>query len=679
MTTAPAPHYGGFSDSCRLFLLDGTLIDVAQLKPGHLLMSAEGDAAEVLKVDQYTGNLTRLEQGYKHSNERYGPENLPLGVTSCYVSDTQRFFFRTGQRVKMTRNTRKGRVVEITQLKSFHLEGFGRLVMPFTGSRTFPSSSTAMEVKNYIYEQTVTSDDGFLVWSGSKKSLFQLNKEIRIATNLLESPINVEIPVLKPWMDKLFAEDVSEEKLYSMAWLLGFWIGDGHRRGALFALHAGDKDVNGYLSLCGERLGTKLDIRRRGDTFKADGALMMPDGSRDKNNPFTNALKELGFYKYGRKGDPKKVPEFLRSETRPVREHFMAGIIDSDGYTVKDEGVYKVAIKTVYEPIRDGILFVARSLGLNITVSFEPAKVGKDFNRSDTWCFHLFRGTNSSAFWSILSKCSCERKRNPVGKGYNRQILALDDVHGQKGDGILNLKPIPFAFSECETGRVYAVHLKGPIGTFLTGEQLLCIGAVQQETSTGQRMGESDGLEPQDKIEAKCTTNSCFFCGRAKNSSFEKMPWDQLNIWCETCRRRCDKSHGICGNKACQWIASEHEVKKENPKCTLCGSAVKIDSSKGNEPRPKPNGECTNCGPNISCRWMRLPWNKSSPLRICRTCYNKYKKTGKYCYHCSKIFNNLEIRLLHGSFSSAGNSETRFLPCNNCGNPTNVSVDEDIV
>lgn len=678
MKTAPGPYYGGFSESCRLFLSDGTLIDIAQLKPGHLLMSAEGDSAEVLKVDRYIGDSIRLEQCYKHSNERYGPENLPFGVTSCIVSDTQRFFFRTGQRVKMTRNTRNARVVEITQLKSFYLEGFGRLVIPFTSSRTFPPSSTCMEIKNYVYEQTITSDDGFLIWSGSNKNLSHLNKEIRIATNLLVSPINVEIPFLKPYMDRSFAEDVSEEKLYSMAWLLGFWIGDGHRRGALFALHAGDNDVNGYLALCGERFGMKLDIRRRGDGFKADEALMMPDGSRDKNNPFTHALKDLRFYKYGGLGDPKNIPEFLRCETRPVREHFIAGLIDSDGHTVKDEGVYKVAIKTVYEPIRDGILFVARSLGLNITVSFEPARVGKDFNRSDTWCFHLFPGTNSLVFWSILSKCSCERKKSPVAKGYNRPILALDEVAGQSGDNMLSLKPIPLTFSECGTGRLYAVRLKGPVNTFLTNEQLLCIGFVQQEASAGQLVGRHDGSDQQGTIEGKSTTNSCFFCGRAKNSSFEKVPWDQSIIWCGTCRRRCDKSHGICGNKACQWIASEYEVKKENPKCTLCGSAVKVDSSKGNEPRPKPDGECTNCGPNNSCRYLKLPWKKTSPLRICRTCYNKYKKTGKYCSHCSKTFGKMEIRLLHGSSSSAGDSGTRFLPCDSCGHSTNVSADEQI-
>lgn len=112
--------------------------------------------------------------------------------------------------------------------------------------------------------------------------------------------------MLKPWMDKWFGEDVTSDKVKAMAWLLGFWIGDGHRRGAIFALHAEDHDVNDYLRQSAGKLGMIYRFKRRKDDgFKAEATLLMPDGSRDRNSSLTTALEDLRFYQHGKRDDPK--------------------------------------------------------------------------------------------------------------------------------------------------------------------------------------------------------------------------------------------------------------------------------------------------------------------------------------------------------------------------------------
>lgn len=481
---------------------------------------------------------------------------------------------------------------------------------------------------------------------------------------------------MKPWMDKWFRENVTSDRVEAMAWLIGFWIGDGYKRGATFALHSEDHDVNDYLRLSAGKLGMKLTITKIGETgFKAQGVLHTQDGCWNKHSPLTFALRELRFYEDGERDRPKSVPEFLRFETRSVKEYFMAGLIDSDGCTICEEGTYKACIKTSYQPIRDGILSIVHSLGLNVTVSFEPQRMGEDFNRRDCWYFNIFQGCNSSVFWSILNKCACDRKRNPGERGSCRpRSFALHD----ESSSLLKFKAIPLSDTNCGTGRVYAVFLKNSYDTFLTEEQLICAGAVLKKPLAIAKLtfGAEESRRLQNEAVIPDGTNFCFCCARTKDSGFEKIPWDPPNIWCETCRRRCNKSHGICENKECHWIASEIEVKKASPICVLCGSAVTIDSFMGYGPRPKHSGKCSGCYSTATHRWLRLPWDKKSCQRICRACYNKYKKTGKYCVHCCKTFGRVEVRLLLNSFTPEDGREADFVPCDSCSYSTNIRVED---
>lgn len=50
MATNRIPSSGGLSEISRLFLFNGTLIDITKLKSGNRLLSVEGKAPEVERV-----------------------------------------------------------------------------------------------------------------------------------------------------------------------------------------------------------------------------------------------------------------------------------------------------------------------------------------------------------------------------------------------------------------------------------------------------------------------------------------------------------------------------------------------------------------------------------------------------------------------------------------------------
>lgn len=682
MATEYIPSSGGLSTDCNLFLSNGNLVNITQLQPGDLLLSADGKASEVEHVVQFIGDLVRITQKFKHVKEGLPNGYVPCGGMAITVSATQELLLRTAQRVK--RVTKKDgesgsekRVIEITQLRSIFYKGFGKLVRPITSSKSFtvtsPIFSTIAEMKAHTKKATSSSDDGYYYWKCRVKNLQepQLNKELRGSTKVLLSPINLEIPVLKEWMNKWFNEEVTSGKVEAMAWLLGFWIGDGYRRGAVFALHSEDHDVNEYLRMAAEKLGMTLTIKVRNEVgFKADGYLHTQTGSRDRNSPLTSALKELKFYQNGRINGPKCVPAFLRFETRSVKEFFMAGLIDSDGCTNTIEGTARVAIKTVFEPIKDGIFIIVRSLGLNLTVSFDPEQIREDgLHQNDTWIFHLFEGANKSVFWSILNKCSCERKRQPR-ELKNCRIPLYPPTEIEESDTVrLNVIPMAFDIQKSGTGRLFAVYLKNPSSTFITEEQLICSSAsldiVRHEVSVIVR----------DKSYFKDEKNFCYSCARAKDSRFEQIPWDTAQLWCRNCRKRHQETAIFCLNDSCREIPSKDQAKQMRKAgklcCHSCGSEVRNDFVKK---RSWASGECVSCDVLESSDWLKLPWNKEANERLCRQCYYSHTVNGKYCVSCCKVFTASELKELLIEYTENNELDGSWIPCARCKKSTNISL-----
>ncbi|QLQ80169.1 hypothetical protein HG537_0D01700 [Torulaspora globosa] len=655
---------GGLGEDCRVFLADGTLTSVRELMEGDLLLSADGKPSEVKDVKRYKTKCMKVVQTSMHST---APALKPFGLMEIILSEDQEVLLKTKQRIKTMSKSNK-RIIEISELREKLVKDVRIVSFVQTGSRSFPERTDIKILKDYIKRKTMTSTDGHIVWSCLLRDVAYLNKELRNSTKLLLSPISLEVPVLRRWLNTYFGYDVEMEKVKAMSWLLGFWIGDGHKRGATFSLHSEDHDVNGMLGRCAELLDMKLTIKKRqGDDggFKAEGVLHTLDGNWNKNSPLVTCLKDLKFYENGQRDGLKSIPLSMRLESRMVREIFMAGLIDSDGCVYNDHGTVKIKIPTAFALIRDGILFIGRSLGLSVSVSFEPERQRELFCQHDTWIFHLFPGSNRAVFTSILGECSCERKRNPVKLGPCRIPLAPVT---ETDSSVSNMISIAFESSSCGEANVIAVHLKDPLGTFLTEQQLVCYSAGRDEKFRPSTPTEG-ALLGDDK-------NFCFSCSRAVNSKFEIVPFARRSSWCENCRKRYAVTKAICINSECRMIPSENEMKQmadsKDFSCSYCRSKVEVNMQKREpEPEPKFTRSCKSCCRRKTSRWLKLPWDKTSPERICRLCLHKFR-TGTRCLNCSKLFGIQECNELMKQ-ATVGNC----IPCPRCKKPVNLIEREE--
>lgn len=171
MATNRIPSSGGLSENTRLFLSNGTLIDITKLKSGDRLLSAEGKASEVERVVQFTGNLVKVTRKFQHEKEGFEEGYIPDGVVTFIVSDRHELLLETKQRVKKSiRKPKHGsmRVIEITELRSKPLSGLDLLLRPMTGSTSFPLATDIAVIKRHIKEKTSESIDGYCAVPGQK-------------------------------------------------------------------------------------------------------------------------------------------------------------------------------------------------------------------------------------------------------------------------------------------------------------------------------------------------------------------------------------------------------------------------------------------------------------------------------------------------------------------------------
>lgn len=133
-------------------------------------------------------------------------------------------------------------------------------------------------------------------------------------SKIIWQAVSAEIPVLEPWLKQFIQSEVIFRQVEAIAWLLGFWIGDGHRRGVAFALQSGDQDVNSKLAENGQLWG--LNFRKKDvKGFEATGYLHTYNRKVHKcnfnvDNLLVEVLKGLRFGVNGRINGPKNVPLF---------------------------------------------------------------------------------------------------------------------------------------------------------------------------------------------------------------------------------------------------------------------------------------------------------------------------------------------------------------------------------
>ncbi|KAG0369643.1 H(+)-transporting V1 sector ATPase subunit A [Mortierella sp. AD032] len=150
--------------------------------------------------------------------------------------------------------------------------------------------------------------------------------------------------------------------------------------------------------------------------------------SNKTGNPFWHLIVLLGM---GTRGS-KKVDSFFGDEEHPVMEHFLCGLVDSDGSVesqtnrqmrtttneVKDQEAliertrYKHAVFTnTNQAIIQGVLRIARNLGIKTSVRVSDANVRNGRNNSASSYVYF---SPCAALSRALSICSVELKHAPA-------------------------------------------------------------------------------------------------------------------------------------------------------------------------------------------------------------------------------------------------------------------------
>ncbi|CAI5758368.1 unnamed protein product [Candida verbasci] len=137
-------------------------------------------------------------------------------------------------------------------------------------------------------------------------------------------------------------------------------------------------------------------------------------GARKNNNTSNIVWDAIQFFETKVEtddGSVKNVPSHLVVEDIAVREAFLAGLVDTDGHCeLNADGSKNATITTIYKSVSEGVVKVARSLGIKVFVSTEDEHIDASGVRH-RFCFRIFM--SGPALTGVLSNCSIERKYSP--------------------------------------------------------------------------------------------------------------------------------------------------------------------------------------------------------------------------------------------------------------------------
>lgn len=143
--------------------------------------------------------------------------------------------------------------------------------------------------------------------------------------------------------------DFPEQKLKISPYLLGALLGDGCFSGNYIGFTNTDSQIIDKVSLLVKEAGDELKIRKENLQFGITGPNIK------------NSIKSLGLN--GKLSNAKFIPEIYFKGSINQRLELLRGLMDTDGNIDKRGKGCRVQYCTVSEKLRDGIIYLVRSLG----------------------------------------------------------------------------------------------------------------------------------------------------------------------------------------------------------------------------------------------------------------------------------------------------------------------------
>ncbi|KAG7194329.1 H(+)-transporting V1 sector ATPase subunit A [Scheffersomyces spartinae] len=401
-------YVGCFAKGTEVIMADGSTEVIENIAVGDNVLGKDGLPRSVVGLPRGVQDMYEVTQRTQNNRgETFGKLGYTCNAAHLLVVSTK-------QHIKLTDHIVGGKsqtsVVYFEFAKVVTTDG--RLVkIVKERTRTFQHSANrgrdhSRRLADKFMRELSKED---LHWTIEARDLDILGKHVRKATYQYINPINLEKPTIASWVEEL---GVNKNLAPQVAYLMGLWVGNGYIDSTSFSIDASDVQLYEHIAKLGEMLGLevefKLDPKNRMvnesvidsdppvDSEKIyQGGLTVTVGSKSStSNIFWDVLVKSGLT-----NKPKNVPEFLCTESYEVREQFIAGLVDSDGQVSSNANTKFTTVKTVHSGVRDGLVKLARSLGIRVSVNVEV---------SNEESYTVFM-SGESPLKSVLGKCVLER------------------------------------------------------------------------------------------------------------------------------------------------------------------------------------------------------------------------------------------------------------------------------
>lgn len=567
-----------FEDGTKITLANGMIDDISNLKVGSLIMCDDGSAARVMNVRKDLQTTYQLLQRTKHRahidiNRAINPlhrivyQRLDVRCSSGHALrlrvankptleisvKTKSYFVKWRQLINI--QTIDDRIIYIPKLqcKSFKLTPEGHY-----------------SAKNYL-ENLLKTIDNYLFYDIEVRDLSYIETRVRDSSMLVCSPVTKGNGLLSEYITgekNLITADVLR-----MSWLLGLWLGDGTTSGPEISMDSHDTLLMEHLllrtktwNITPEYKDAPIPLRAKHvKLYHGDRVPGRKYRNYKTNNPFWKIINDL---KFKDEMGTKQIPEFMYYEDVEIREAFLAGLIDSDGYVSEKDGQsFRVSIQTIYHSFMEGIVNIARSLGISATVTTRLPKQ------------HVIEGRYVQCKFTYDCKLS--------GKSPLQNVLAYcGSTHKiREPPCVIKREPVYYSFSEEKRGLNWVYHIK------VDGNQrfLLANKTIANSCSESCCKDQRPLLKPKNL--KKCTA-----CAAVGSRHYYK-DWSGKGRICSRCYSRY-KSNGyrcIC----CRFVPEARQVKRAKsegshsltapdgvivtgPSCSRCQKGILIyDQNRG--------------------------------------------------------------------------------------------------
>ncbi|KIW79689.1 V-type proton ATPase catalytic subunit A [Fonsecaea pedrosoi CBS 271.37] len=445
-------YVGCFAAGTPVMMADGTNMNIEDITVGDSVMGKDGKARVIKALPR--GEETMYEIGIKtqHQNETFREVSYTCNAMHLLV-------LQTPQRVNIVDHHLEGKMQSSVSFFAFDTrqaateDGVNvvRELKQYTKSFQHDSHGGSERARSLAedFAASIPRDD--FHWAIEARDIDYVDVHVREATQQLISPVFLQNETLN---SRLAQKGFDGHLAPQMAYLLGSWVGNGHHADSRMSVDPEDAELVDRL----EEYGKMFDLESELVTFAPGKRTVLGEINVNHSRPANSisaaleVAKNLGFNFHegddlavelrgkgmntsstkglntnnvfwdmvlatGVRGSSddqlKMVPLWLSSESFEVREHFLAGLIDSQGQVELNDREQSATVKTVYPAVCEGLVRVARSLGLCVSVSTGEEKA---------FCVYM---TATGILESVLSKCalssnrtaaptSVERKAQPV-------------------------------------------------------------------------------------------------------------------------------------------------------------------------------------------------------------------------------------------------------------------------